>query len=287
MKDTGRAKPMSVKKCKYLCSSVLRRFAGCAAVIAGVLLLGGFAHSQQASNLTVAAASDLQYVMKELTAEFEHREGLKVAVVYGSSGNLSVQVQNGAPYDVFLSADMDYPRKLVSAHLADANSLYRYAIGRLALWSPNRTTADVSKGMPVLLDSAVARIAIANPRHAPYGRAAVAALKHARVYDKVQSRLVMGENVSQAAQFAESGNVQVGFVPLAFVFSPTFGQKGTYFEIPTDWYPSLDQGAVLLNKASHRAAGERFLAFLKGSEGVRLLKKYGYITPKSLLGDRP
>src|SRR5437868_8021452 len=154
------------------------------------------------AQIIVAAAADLNAALSEIAANYEKSGGSKVRLSFGSSGNLFNQIQNGAPYDVFFSADEDYPKKLIEAGLAEPSSFSRYAIGRLVLWTPESSVLDVEhRGMDTLLDPAVKKIAIANPQHAPYGRAAVAALRHYGIYEKVADRLVLGENVSQAAQF--------------------------------------------------------------------------------------
>src|SRR5258708_7567105 len=169
-----------------------------------------------APELVVAAAADLSTVLKELGEGFEKKTGVKVSLSFGASGALTQQIQNGAPFDLFFSADMDYPRQLIAAGDADGASLYQYAVGKLVLWVPADSSLDVEhQGMNILLDPSVKKIAIANPQHAPYGRAAVAALKHAGLYDRIIARLVLGENVSQAAQFVEVGNAQAGCVPFA------------------------------------------------------------------------
>src|SRR5206468_1981987 len=162
------------------------------------------------------------------------------------SGAITQQIQNGAPFDVFFSADMDYPKQLIAVGAAEAGSLYEYAVGKLVLWIPADSPLDVRKGMDLLLDPSVKKIAIANPQHAPYGRAAVAALKHAGLYDRIADRIVMGENVSQAAQFVESGNAQAGFIALAHADSPAMRGRGKYWQLPADYYPALAQGAVVL-----------------------------------------
>src|ERR1700730_10228895 len=156
--------------------------------------------------INVAAAADLSSALQEISANYEKRTRVGVKLSFGASGALTQQIQNGAPFDLFFSADMDYPKQLIAAGQADGATLYRYAVGRLVLWVPKDSPLDVErKGTDVLLDPAVKKISIANPQHAPYGRAAVAALKHYGLYEKLGDRLVMGENISQAAQFVESG----------------------------------------------------------------------------------
>src|SRR5262249_40203079 len=153
-----------------------------------------------AQDLTVAAASDLQSALPGIAADFEKQTGHKVVVSYGSSGNFFTQIQNGAPFDVFLSADIDYPRRLESAGLGERGTLTDYARGRIVLWTRRDSGIDISRGIEVLTDSRVRRIAIANPDHAPYGRAAVAALQATHIDDRVRDKLVKGENISQTAQ---------------------------------------------------------------------------------------
>jgi molybdate transport system substrate-binding protein len=236
---------------------------------------------KRGAELTVAAAADLSSALAEIGNNYEKRAGTKVKFSFGASGALTQQIQNGAPFDIFFSADMDYPKQLIASGEADANTLSEYAVGKLVLWAPADSPLDITKGMNVLLDPSVKKIAIANPRHAPYGRAAVAALKHAGVYDQVANRLVMGENVSQAAQFAESGNAQVGFVALAHAASPAMRGKGKYWEIPAGYYPPLAQGAVVLTHSPHRKEAEEFLNYMKSAEAGAILRNYGFTLPPS------
>src|SRR5579884_3927669 len=181
----------------------LFRTAATAAALALALVAaaGGRADAQ---DLRVAAASDLQAALPPIAAEFEKETGHHVALTFGSSGNFSTQIENGAPFDVFMSADVDYPKRLEQAGLAERGSLSEYATGRLVVWTRVDSGIDVTRGLAVLADVRVRRIAIANPAHAPFGRAAVAAIRHERLYDRVRAKFVLGENISQAAQFAAS-----------------------------------------------------------------------------------
>ena len=234
----------------------------------------------QGGELTVAAASDLQPVMQQMQADFEHDTGVEVRFVYGASGNLFMQIENGAPYDVFLSADMNYPQRLVAAHWADPATLHRYAVGRLVLWAAPGSGLDVKQlGMRALLDPAVGKVAIANPQHAPYGQAAVAAMKSAHLYDHVKGKLVVGENVVQAAQFVRSGNAQLGLVALPLVIGLP---QGSYVEVPLESYPAIDQGLVVLKNAKNRAAADQFVEYMKKMRTVMLLKRYGFEEAKTL-----
>jgi molybdate transport system substrate-binding protein len=227
-------------------------------------------------NLTVAAAADLQPVMTDIAARFEQQSGARVKLSFGSSGNFFAQIENGAPYDVFFSADVDYPTKLQAAGLTEPGSLYRYATGKIALWASGGSTVDVSKGLSVLGTDAVQKIAIANPAHAPYGRAAEAALKSAGLWDSVSSKLVLGENIAQTAQFVQSGNADVGIVALSLVLAPGMKSKGKYFVVPQNLYPPLQQAAVILKNSQHKNLARTFLQFVKSSEISSLLRRYGF-----------
>src|ERR1700676_43355 len=174
-----------------------------------------------AQDIRVDAAADLQFALDDLTAQYTKQSGKKVDVSYGSSGNFFAQIQNGAPFDVFFSADIEYPRKLEGAGLAEPGTLYEYAVGRIVIWMPDNANVDLADlGWKALLQPSVERIAIANSEHAPYGRAAVAALQSAGIYEQVRRRLVYGENISQAAQFVSSGNAQAGIIALSLAVSP-------------------------------------------------------------------
>jgi molybdate transport system substrate-binding protein len=232
--------------------------------------------------INVAAAADLSSALQEVATNYEKRTGVAVKLSFGASGALTQQIQNGAPFDVFFSADMDYPRQLIKDGKADSASLFRYAVGRLVLWVPKDSPLDVEhKGIDILLDPSVKKISIANPQHAPYGRAADATLKHYGVYEKVTDRLVLGENISQAAQFVESGNAQAGFVALAHAMAPSMQGKGKYWIVPSDAYPPLDQGAVLVSHSPHQQDAAAFLEYVKREEVAMLLRSYGFSTSEN------
>jgi molybdate transport system substrate-binding protein len=249
-----------------------------------ILLCGicGFVGALRAADkISVAAAADLNVALTEIAARYWKQSGNSVEISFGSSGNFFHQIQNGAPFDVFFSADLDYPQKLITAGLAEPNSLYRYAVGRLVLWVPVPSSLDVERrGMAALLDPAVKKIAIANPQHAPYGRAAAAALRHYGIYDKVAHRLVLGENVSQAAQFVESGNTQAGIIALSLALAPALKDKGTYWEIPADAYPALEQAVVILSRSKKKNEAAAFVEYLKSAEAKTVLLRYGFSFPQ-------
>ncbi len=234
-----------------------------------------------AGDLTVAAAADLSLVLQPIVNNFQRQTGNTVRLSFGSSGDFFNQIQNGAPYDVFLSADLGYPQKLVKLGFADAGSLQTYAVGRLVLWVPRDSRLDLERqGMQALLDPSVHKIAIANPQHAPYGRAAVAALRHSGLYDKLGGRLVLGENIGQAAQFAESGNAQVGILALAHVVAPSVQKLGRYWLVPTDSYPALEQGVVVISRSTNKTLAAEFLKYLAAPESQAIFRQFGFVTPK-------
>ena len=262
---------------------MMKKFS-CAVLVASFFLASTLAWAQEKSapELVVAAAADLSSALKDIADGYEKKTGVKVKLSFGASGALTQQIQNGAPFDLFFSADMDYPRQLVSGGAADGASLYQYAVGKLVLWVPADSPLDVEhKGMSVLLDPSVKKISVANPQHAPYGRAAVAALKHAGMYDQLSDRLVLGENVSQAAQFVESGNAQAGFVALAHAVAPAMQGKGKYWEVPSDFYPPLAQGVIVLSYSQHKKEAAEFVAYVKTKETAALLQRYGFTLPSS------
>lgn len=258
----------------------LPRLVGLLTLLAMLSLRPSFGAAQTpaplAQTLKVAAAADLQFAMQDLAKGFEKTATVKIDVIYGSSGNFFSQIQNGAPFDVFFSADMEYAKKLDAAGLAEPGTLARYAVGRLVLWTPPGSAVDVAKdGWETLLNPRVQKIAVANPEHAPYGRAAVAALRSAGIYDQVKSKLVYGENISQAAQFAQSGNAQAGLVALSLALSP--GMKdGKWWEVPADAYPPIEQGVIVLQSSKNKVAARAFLDFVTSAQGRETLNKYGF-----------
>ena len=240
--------------------------------------------------ITVAAAADLSAALPEIAAKYTSHTGQDVKLTFGSSGNLATQIRNGAPFDVFFSADEEYPRQLVADGLADNDTLYRYAVGRLVLWVPNDVPVDLQKlGMKAVLDPVVKKIAIANPDHAPYGRAAQSALRHFEIYEQISSRLVLGESVSQAAQFVESGNAQAGLIALSHALAPALKSKGRYWTVPLDAYPTLNQAVVVLTHSKQQEAARKFLEFLRSPEAASSLTSYGFsLAPeKHLPGGKP
>jgi molybdate transport system substrate-binding protein len=264
-------------------------------VLAAAVLLGPFfaarpgiaaplpqVTAKPCGTVTVAAASDLTFVMKEIAGQFEKASGCSVQLSMGSSGNFLTQIENGAPFDVFFSADIAYPKKLEAEGLAAPGSTYLYAIGKIVLWARNDSHVNVSKGFSALQDSAVSKIAIANPAHAPYGRAAEEALHKSGVYDSVRGRLVLGENISQAAEFVESGNADVGVLALSLVLSPTMKDKGRFWNIPENLYAPIEQGAVVVLSSKNQQAAKDFLEYVKLPATAALLARYGFAPPPNV-----
>lgn len=232
-----------------------------------------------ADDIAVAAASDLHFAIKELIVEYEKLTGRHVKLSLGSSGNFYAQLQQGAPFDLYFSADIGYPKKLEEAGLTVPGSLYRYAVGRVVLWAPKQSPVEVSKGLTVLRDAAVRKIAIANPKHAPYGRAAVAAMEQSQVYAEVKDRLVLGENISQAAQFIESGACDVGIIALSLAMAPAMKSAGSYWLIPAEAHPPLEQGAVIMKQSKQQDAARHFLQFMESPQGQEVMTRYGFTLP--------
>jgi molybdate transport system substrate-binding protein len=238
--------------------------------------------------VSVAAASDLTYAMNEITENFEKETGCTARVSFGSSGNFLTQIENGAPFDVFFSADIAYPKKLELEGLAAPGSTYLYAIGKIVLWTRQDSRLDLKKGLAALRDPSVKRISIANPAHAPYGRAAEEALRKAGVYDAVKDRLVLGENISQAAQFVQSGNADAGILALSLAASPAMKDEGRYEIVPENLYTPIEQGAVVLRAARNPADASRFLEYAKAPTATKILAQFGFAPPgKNSFGARP
>ena len=258
---------------------MIRRRAAALAAVLCLTAAGAWPASGQGA-LTVAAASDLQTVFPELARAFERETGITVTVSFGSSGTFFAQVQNGAPFDVFFSADIDYPRQLGASGHADAATLYEYATGRIVLWTRKDTGIDVKRGVSVLQGPNVRRIAIANPNVAPYGRAAVAALRSAGIYDAVRGKIVMGDNIAQTAQLADSGNADVAILAHSLSLGATLRASGTFAEIPTSAHPAIQQAAIVISASKNKESARRFLAYMRSADAQATLKRFGF-TPAS------
>jgi molybdate transport system substrate-binding protein len=218
-------------------------------------------HALAQKELRVAAAADLQPVMPVLSQAYEHAAGIKLVVSFGSSSTLATQILGGAPMDIFLGADFVYPEKVVAAGLADASAPTAYAKGTLVLWT-RKDSGLLPLSIERLTDPRVKTVAIANELHAPYGRAAAEALRKMKMYDAVSPHFVVGENITQTAQFVESGNAQLGLISLTAASTEHFKEIGTYVLVPTTQYPEIRQYAVVMKNSDRRADAHAFLDWL-------------------------
>src|SRR5580692_3813688 len=245
-----------------------------------VLLVSTVSQLCIAQEITVAAAADLQFAMQDVAARFQKETGKTVKLTYGSSGNFFQQLRNGAPFDMFFSANLDYAKKLESAGLTEPGSYYAYAKGKIVVWVLKDSTLDVSSGLHSLLSPSIRKIAVADPQHAPYGQAAVAAMQKEGIYDNVKDKFVLGENISQTASFVVSGSADVGIVALSLVLSPNMRDKGRYAEIPADEYPPIEQACVILGSSKNKETARQFLSFVKTAAIGDVLKSYGFDVAK-------
>jgi molybdate transport system substrate-binding protein len=244
-----------------------------------LLLCLAFTQAALAGSVSVAAAANLVYVLEPLNAEFSKTvPGVTVTSEIGASGSLVAQIQNGAPYDVFLSADTEYPQKLVKGGGADAASLVTFARGRLVLWT-TRPGLGLGSVESVVRDASVSKLAIANPSTAPYGRAAQEVLARLGLSDVAKAKLVFGENITQTAQFVSSGNADAGFVALSLVLSPKLADKGRWIEVPQGLYSPISQAGVLTLRGAASPAARRYLEFLTTPAARAVFAKFGYSSP--------
>jgi len=232
-----------------------------------------------AENIAIAAAANLVYVIGPLNAEFAKvRADVAVQVEIGASGNLVAQIKNGAPYDVFLSADTEFPQKLVRAGGAQSSSLVTFAMGKLVLWT-TKPGVELSSIESVVRSKMVEKIAIANPGTAPYGRATEEALAKLGLSDVAKPKLVFGENITQAAQFVSTGNADAGFVALSLVLSPNLKMKGRWIEVPSALYTPIAQAGVLTTRGATKAAARQYLDFLTSPAARKVFAQFGYGLP--------
>jgi molybdate transport system substrate-binding protein len=238
--------------------------------------------SALADKIAIAAAADLKFAMDEIAGAFKKANPAdEVDVIYGSSGKFHTQIQQNAPYDLYFSADIGYPRKLAADGLA-ASEVKPYAFGRIVLWS---ATLDASKmTLDSLLDAKIARIAIANPKHAPYGKRAEEALRAAGLWDKVEPKLVYGENIAHTAQFVQTGNAQVGIIALALAVNPELSSKGGYWLVPDTLHAPLEQGFIITKRAEGNALAKRFAAYMESKPARAVMVKYGFVLPGEAAG---
>lgn len=242
-----------------------------------------FVATAHAEKITIAAAADLKFAMDEIVAIFgKARPDDQVEVIYGSSGKFHTQIQQGAPYDLYFSADISFPRTLARAGFA-ASEVKPYALGRIVLWSATLDASTMT--LASLVDPDIARIAVANPKHAPYGRRAVEALKRAGVYGKVEPKLVYGENIAHTVQYVQTGTVQVGIIALSLALNPELARRGGYWLIPDTLHEPLEQGYIITRRAQGNALAQRFADYMGSKSAGAVLFRYGFVIPGAAHGN--
>ncbi len=231
--------------------------------------------------LTLAVAASMKPATDEIIARFtQARPHIKTRATYGSSGSFFAQIQSGAPFDLFLSADTDYPRRIVEAKLAGDGDLFPYAVGRLVIWVHKDSPIDLEKlGLAALLEPSVRKIAIANPKLAPYGRAAEQAITSQGLMDRVKSKIVLGENIAQTAQYLETGAAEIGLIARSLAVTPAMQAQGRTWPVPGDLHETIAQSGVILNRTQHREAAAAFRDYLLSADGQAILAKHGFAPP--------
>ncbi len=239
-------------------------------------------HTIQKTSVLVAAAANLKFAFDEMETAFERQHpDVDVVATYGSSGNLFAQLSQKAPFDIFFSADTKYPQQLIADGLALNESYFPYASGRIVVWIPKGSSLDLDTlKIQAVIDLSVKKLAISNPRLAPYGLAAEEALKSFGVYDQAKDRLVLGENITQTAHFVDSGAADIGILALSLVLSPELSQKGRFWQIPAEAHSPVDQAAVIPIHSRNPDAASRLREFVIGPEGRSILARFGYFHPK-------
>ncbi len=231
--------------------------------------------------ILIAASANLNPAMNDIIKEFKkENSSIDMDVSYGSSGNFFAQIKQGAPFDIFFSADTTYPARLEEEGLALKGESKIYAFGSIVLWIPKTSSLNPRKGLHLVLDSKVKKLAIANQKLAPYGMAAEEALRYYGLWDKVQDKLVFGENISQTAQFVQSGAADVGIIALSQAISPKLENDGDYWVIPAETYNKLGHAYAVLQKGKDKPGVRKFLEFVQGKKGRKVFSHYGYSLPK-------
>ena len=254
---------------------IVSRFAARVFIFVCLFVAGQTAHA--AEKLPIAAAADLKFALDEIIVLFKSAHAAaQIETIYGSSGKFSTQIRHGAPYDLYFSADIAYPRALKVEGFA-GSEVQPYAVGRIVLWSQSRDAGQMT--LADLTDPSIRKIAIANPKHAPYGKRAEEALKAAGVWEKVESKLIYGENVTQAVQFVQSGNAQVGIIALSLALSPELAKQGGYALIPDKLHQPLEQGYIVTRRAADNPLAQAFARFIAGKEAGTIMIRYGFVLP--------
>lgn len=249
-------------------------------LLMAALAVPGIASPAEPRSVAVAVAANMRPAFEEIAARFQAKHpGVEVKPTFGASGSFFAQISNGAPFDLFLSADADFPAKVVEKGLADGKA-FTYAYGKLVVWVPKGSKLDLEgKGLAALADASVQKIAIASPELAPYGRAAKSALEEAGLYQTLQGRIVMGQSVSQTARFVQSGNAQAGFLPLSLAKIPPLSDEGRAWPVPPSSYQRIEQAGVIVKGAKQAALARELAAFIMGDGARDVLDRYGYDLP--------
>lgn len=238
-----------------------------------VLLSIVLVSTMNAQKVRVAAAANLRYVLEDIKKQYEREHPkTKVDITFGASGTLTQQILNGAAFDFFMAADMEFPATLKAKGSA-IGSVVTYAYGKVAMWSKE---TNLSKGLNTVLAPDVKKVAIANPATAPYGENAVNTLKKQGLYDKIAGKIVVGENISQAAQFAFTGNAEIGFIALSLALAPEMKGKGYVYELPSDLCPPIAQGCILVKGWERNGEAARFMKYVLSPKCDPIWKSYGY-----------
>ncbi len=256
----------------------MRKITGYGLLIALILIFGPSLSVKAGDNILIAAASNLRFAMHDICRDFqEEGPSVQTKVSYGSSGNFYSQIKHGAPFDIFFSADARYPELLEKDGLTAKGTQKIYAMGKIVLWLPKDSIISPDDGLQVVTSSKVRKLAIANPRHAPYGRAAEESLRHYGLWEKVKGKLIYGENISQTAQFVSTGAADAGIIALSLAISPRMLNDGKYWSIPDGSHGDIEQVYVVLRNGKGGKSIRKFLDFLHGEKGTKVLSRYGFV----------
>ncbi|MGR3292562.1 MAG: molybdate ABC transporter substrate-binding protein [Candidatus Scalindua sp.] len=258
----------------------MKKITGYGLLILFILTFGLSLPVQAGDNILIAAASNLRFAMHEICQDFQgENSSIQTKVSYGSSGNFFAQISQGAPFDIFFSADAIYPELLEKEGLTAKEAQKVYAVGKIVLWIPKESEVDPDTGLQAVTSPAIKKLAIANPRHAPYGRAAEESLRYYGLWEKVEGKLIYGENISQTAQFVHTGAADAGIVALSLAISPKMLHEGRYWVIPDESHSDIEQIYVVLKKGQEKKSVRKFLDFIHGEKGGKILSGYGFVIP--------
>ncbi len=244
-------------------------------LICSLLLAASTVHAEK---ITVAAAADLKFAMDEVVTSFKKSNPTEeVEVIYGSSGKAHTQIQQGAPYDLYFSADVAFPQELIKGGFAASTEVIPYALGRIVLWSSSRDASKMT--LASLTDPKITHIAIANPKHAPYGKRAEEALRASELWEKVEPKMIYGENITQTAQFVQTGNAEIGILALSIAMAPELSSKGGHYLIPDNLHEPLNQGFIILKRAENNKLAKQFADYMRSKDTLVVMTKYGFVLP--------